>query len=490
MLATAPAVAAACAALPIVVVAAHAGRFASFFVLIGVSIATASAVVIRLLRNSPASRRLSTGLVLAALVLVTVAPRARHLFEERAYPSLPYGSVVTVEGRIIDDLRPGASQWQHLAVEPIYVRNAERWRGSAEGRLSVIWEGSPYLVDADQTSTLPVRGDTLLITGCSGLPSGEETTLFVEPSDLRLVRRLGLVEVRRRVRRAVRVRLGRLSRSARGLAGALLLGERGDLPSTFLDLVKRAGASHVLALSGMHLAVLAGVLSVVVAPVVPRRFRTLILLPVLFGYVWIAGWIPSLVRALILLCCATLPRIRGRRVPSPLLLARTVLVSIVVAPRLVVEVGFLLSVGALLGLTLWTRPFASRFSLVLPEPLALYVGGSAAALLGTGPISLTLFGALYPAGLIFAGIFSALVVGVVWLVLLFLVVARVPVVGTVFIGVLEHATLVIEALARVGARIPPATGAAGVVVLVLLALLVLPSRRRRTAALHEPRLDF
>lgn len=435
-------------------------------------------------------RRLGAGFLLAALACASLVPRLRIVQGDPVYAGIPTDEVVTMRARAVHDLRPGTSGWIHLSVEPERVWNRAGWNASAGGRVALLWEGAGHIIDSDGTSTLPVRGDQVLVTGIERLPDGSDAVLVVSRENLLVERQGGATELRRRARGLIRRRLARLPRRSRGLGEALLLGDRGELPREFADAMRRAGASHVLALSGMHLAILAGLVNLAVRRFVPRRLRLITILPFLMAYVWIAGAIPSLLRALALFTFAAIAQTAGHKTPAPVLLARTVVAGVVLAPRLLLEIGFLLSVLALTGLLLWTKPIADRLSRILPRPLATYCATGAAAILGTGVLSLAVFGEIYPAGLLLAGVLSLGIVVAVWNLLLVVMLARVPLAGTAVLKTFDHAAGGLAALASLGARIPAARGIAAAAVLVLIALPILPSPRRTNRQIHEPRFDF
>gem|GEM_PF-2589597 len=490
--ATAPAVVAAIVVLPTVVIAGTVSAAPARLTVLSVGLVTAAAGtgIYGTAGGSVVRRRLGAGLVLGALVVASLVPRMRLVSGDRPDTALPSRSVVALRGRALQDLRPGASGWMHLPLRLERVCNRTGWSGSAGGRVTLLWEGSGYLIDGGGRSTLPVRGDTVVVSGLEGLPDDTEAILVVSREDLRIEARAGTTELRRSLRAFIRRRLARLPRDSRGLGEALLLGDRGDLPREFLTSMRRAGASHVMALSGMHLAILAGLLIAIVRRVVPARYRLIVVFPVLLGYVWIAGWIPSLLRALVLFAFAAAAQTGGRRVPAPVLLARTVLAIAAVSPPLTREIGFLLSVSALAGLMLWTDPIAQRLARTLPRPMAIYGAASAAAILGTGAISLALFGEIYPAGLLLAGVLSLGIVGVVWCLLGVVVLSQVPLVGTVVLSGFGLVTKILAIVAGLGDLIPSARGLPAVVVLVLIAVPVLPSPRRLRRRANEPRLDF
>lgn len=156
---------------------------------------------------------------------------------------------------------------------------------------------------------------------------------------------------------------------------ALLFGDRFDLDPAFMDRIRRAGLSHSLALSGMHLALVAGLGFVLakgaarVRPglllVVPRqKLGVLLSLPLVLGYMWLGGFTPSLLRAALMLSTLALHLLRGARNHPQDTLFAAVAVLVVADPAIARDVGLQLSVLAVTGIVL----FMPHFSRLL-EPL-------------------------------------------------------------------------------------------------------------------------
>ncbi|NDV24820.1 DNA internalization-related competence protein ComEC/Rec2 [Desulfovibrio sp. JC022] len=150
---------------------------------------------------------------------------------------------------------------------------------------------------------------------------------------------------------------------------ALLTGDRFYLSRNSVELIRRAGVSHILALSGLHvgfivamgfgLAWLAGAVSPRIYLRVPRmRLGVLFsVLPVLL-YLWLGQFSPSLMRAVcmfgfwgLLMFCS-----RGRVLLDGLFLA--VVVILAFSPLSVFDLGFQLSVLAVSGIALLYPLFA------------------------------------------------------------------------------------------------------------------------------------
>jgi len=214
------------------------------------------------------------------------------------------------------------------------------------------------------------------------------------------------------------------------MALALLLGTRGEMAPEMIAAVRGAGASHVIALSGMHLGVLALLLGKITSQIVTPRVRRIVVVGALFGYVWVAGWIPSLLRALILACLVLMAADRDRTVPPAILLGRCVVLTAAIAPQMVWALGFQLSLWALIGLFFLSPRAVELLSEVMPAPIAGYIGVTVGPLVATAPVSLVVFGTIYPVGVFSAGLLAFYAVVLMWGAILFVVTAPIPVVGS------------------------------------------------------------
>ena len=133
------------------------------------------------------------------------------------------------------------------------------------------------------------------------------------------------------------------------LGQALLLGLRGGLPSNVQDQFRRAGAAHLLAISGLHVGVLLA-LAIAVSQASLGRRRGLYLLAPLFlmwAYVLLAGASPSVVRAGIMGSAYLLALATGRATTP--LNALATLLMLAWDPRWLWHLSFQLSFAAMAG---------------------------------------------------------------------------------------------------------------------------------------------
>lgn len=147
---------------------------------------------------------------------------------------------------------------------------------------------------------------------------------------------------------------------------AILLGHRQTLSPALRRIFVNSGTIHVFAISGLHIVLVAAVLSLVISTLgVPRPYWVIALAPPLIFYTVITGARPSAVRA----CLMTLLYFTGplfSRKPSGVAaLAGTVLLVYGAQPWLLYDVGCTLSFVVMAGLITLCPPFCQigqRFS--------------------------------------------------------------------------------------------------------------------------------
>ena len=91
------------------------------------------------------------------------------------------------------------------------------------------------------------------------------------------------------------------------LSSALLLGTRDHLSGDTSLNFQRAGVSHLLALSGLHVSVLIAALEIFLKGIsCPKRVRSIVVFAIAFGYLFFTGASPSIARAVLMLGVLTL----------------------------------------------------------------------------------------------------------------------------------------------------------------------------------------
>jgi len=197
--------------------------------------------------------------------------------------------------------------------------------------------------------------------------------------------------------RAVRWRDGLVQRFERlygaraPLVAALTLARTEGFDRELRDAFSRVGTSHLLAISGFHVAVIAGVvLTLLRALRLRARPAELGAAGATWAYVALIGFPDPAVRAAIMLTLAALARARGRPVARWGPLATAWLLLVVSAPSRVTSVGFQLSFAGVTGLIAWSAPLTARIAKAggrrCPRALASALGAGVAATLATLPV--------------------------------------------------------------------------------------------------------
>ncbi len=146
--------------------------------------------------------------------------------------------------------------------------------------------------------------------------------------------------------------------AGRDLFLALLFGISEELPETVKENFRLSGCMHILALSGLHVGILASIVSFLLRPLFGLRRSLLCSSLILTGYLWLVGPLPSLTRSVLMFLLLNAAKFWLRRGDSLLILAVSALLQTQIFPTAALSLSFQLSYAALLGLIL----FAGRFN--------------------------------------------------------------------------------------------------------------------------------
>lgn len=245
-----------------------------------------------------------------------------------------------------------------------------------------------------------------------------------------------------------------LDEQALAVSSALLLGQKEGLSREMRRNYAQAGASHLLALSGMHLGILYGLMYILLI----RRIRYsdwkwFLLPPILltvWGYAFIAGMPVSLVRASIMLTLATIAALAQADTPPLHILALSALVILLFTPAALMQAGFQLSFISVFFILVLYRPVRERLG--IRNKVADLLLLSVVAQLGTAPLSIWYFHSLPLLGALVSIVLIPLTTIIIYLGLLLLAVP----VGCVA-GLLNAAIALQDWIVRTAGSIPHST---------------------------------
>lgn len=293
-----------------------------------------------------------------------------YIVIDERLPSGSFGARYNVSVISIDGSDPGGTRARLECDYPAYFRPGDR--------VSLRAEVVPFEKSALYDGERAALADGITLDLCSG---AAEDVLGCDTSSPRFIDKLRLMSGRLALR---------LSDSVGGeegaLAAAMLFGDRTGLSDATARDFSRAGLSHLLALSGLHLSVIAGVAGWTLHKLrLPKIAKTPLMAAFLFIYLAMTGSHISTVRAAIMqfaVFAAYFSGADGDGVSSVFLAALLILTA---SPWAVVDVGFILSFAATLGITVFLPSFnksAARKSGARRKAVGIFY--KVAALLLTG----------------------------------------------------------------------------------------------------------
>lgn len=155
---------------------------------------------------------------------------------------------------------------------------------------------------------------------------------------------------------------------------------------------RNAGVLHVIAASGMNVTMVAGFLFAVFGRFFKRQHAIILAILGIFYYVLISGFSASIVRAALMGSVAFTAGILGRKSIAVLSLVLTVFSMLFVTPSLILDVGFLLSITATLGI-LFIKPIFDNLGVIKKtKTISNDITTSLSAQAGSIPILVGSFG--------------------------------------------------------------------------------------------------
>jgi competence protein ComEC len=172
-------------------------------------------------------------------------------------------------------------------------------------------------------------------------------------SGLTWVERARLRALQWRHRLLQRYRQWGIGDEAYGILAAMTLGEKSQVDAQLKETYSQVGASHILALSGLHLMIIYGVITLFVGWRRIRMASQLLIVLAIWGFAFLVGLAPSVVRAAFMISVYALLSLGHRERMSVNTLAFTAIVMLVVRPLAVYDMGFQLSFAAVLAILLF-----------------------------------------------------------------------------------------------------------------------------------------
>lgn len=207
----------------------------------------------------------------------------------------------------------------------------------------------------------------------------------------------------------------RLDGSAAGFVRTMVVGQRNDVPAAVEDGFRAAGATHVLSVSGLHLAVVVALLfqglkrgfarlPSLALRATPKALASALALPATAFYTLLTGEAVATVRAAIMASIVLGAAVVNRPLSLPASIGAAAMILLVKSPAALLDVSFQLSFASVIGLGLLARWLLGRGAAAratglrrLSSWLLRSLSASIAACLVTMPIVAHHFGEITPA---------------------------------------------------------------------------------------------
>jgi len=314
-------------------------------------------------------------------------------------PPIPPSQITRIEGSIVSVSRDGDGR----------IRAEARVRRVSGENLSATARFTVQLTLAPETRSVIAEG-VALSAAVDGVTEGSRGGWFARVERAEFETPPFLPRVRNQVVQTLETAIARSAGDGVPLMRALLLGERSDLTLRTEELFRSAGISHVLALSGMHLAVLAGLAVGMIGPLFGRRAGLVAGGVVALLYTLLIGGRPSLVRATLMSEISLFLVLMERPLRLSEIVAGAFLLHLVLQPSAIGEVSFQLSYLALLGIASVTPVLVRELRPWAPPAISGPLAAGLGAQIATSPVVLTVFRRLYPAGVLAAAVVGPLAV--------------------------------------------------------------------------------
>lgn len=302
----------------------------------------------------------------------------------------------SLQGYIFSDSRfiNGSKQELHITAVN-FLSSKKELTFSSQSRVTVILYNSNRFFKGE---SVELKGKFVLF---------EQGTLIFYSSEIHLIQGESVINIKATALRKscieyVYRKLSGLPYEVSELSAALLLGRKEDTSNPIIKLFRQAGCAHILALSGMHLQVISGIIAWLLSRIMRRKLSIKITSACVMIFVWITGGKPSLIRSMIMFIILSNRRYQDHLNPNFLLtaLSYTIALQFLLFPATCSGPGYYLSYSAIFGILALSGRIAILLPGFIPNAVRSLLSASLAAFTVSSPFLVHYFGEIYPIGIL------------------------------------------------------------------------------------------
>lgn len=181
-----------------------------------------------------------------------------------------------------------------------------------------------------------------------------------------------------------------------GICFAVIFGDSSQISQQSYSYFKDSGIAHILAVSGLHISLLAGAVWFVINKLkISKVLKNIFIILFLFFYCSLCGFSSSVVRASIMFFCLIFGKLLGERTDGLSSLSFAAVLILLFKPLAIYELGFqlsFLSVFGIIGLYPTIMHFLSKIK--MNNPIGSSLAITLSATLATLPVCINAFGAV------------------------------------------------------------------------------------------------
>jgi competence protein ComEC len=230
----------------------------------------------------------------------------------------------------------------------------------------------------------------------------------------------------------------------------MLIGQRQSIPEDVSKAFKTTGLTHIVAVSGFNMTVIATACGALVW-YIGRRATNIMTIVIVFGFTIITGASAAVVRAAIMATIMVAAQLLGRQYASLYSLLLVASIMVFLNPRVVVwDIGFQLSVAATFGVLI-------AFRVKKPDTPNTFFGDLLRPTFGAIVMTAPIIALHFETFSVIAPLANMLVLPFVTWIMLFGALALIPIIGSVFVMPAQYLTSAVLYITQRLAKVPYAS---------------------------------